>query len=390
MRILLSHNFYQQPGGEDSVFRAESALLRDYGHEVMFYTEENKKLSEESLLKGAINTVWSLHAQRNLDRLLAQHQPNIVHFHNTFMRISPAAYYTCQQRNLPVVQTLHNYRLLCPSANFFRDGANCELCMGKSAPLPGIIHGCWQNSKLKSVIPATMLTVHNFLKTWHKQVDMFIVLTEFARRKFIDGGLPADKIIVKPNFLYTDQSYCTDKGEFALFVGRLSPEKGIVTLLRSWQHLSDIPLKIICSGPLSEKLQQFRTANDLRMVEILGWQAKEEVQQLMKTARFLVFQSECYEGFPMTILEAFACGLPVLAPKLGAMNEIITDGVTGIHFSAGDSEDLAAKVRWAWEHPNETRQIGLAGRREYESKYTSEKNYHMLIDIYNKVIARRR
>jgi len=388
MKILLLHNRYTQPGGEDAVFEAEKALLERMGHKAILFVEDNARLDGMNPLKAAQNAIWSWEAQSTLLRLIRETRPNVAHFHNTFLMISPAAYYACKEAKVPVVQTLHNYRLVCPGSLLMRDGQMCEDCVGKTIPWPGVVHGCWRSSQVGSAVVATMLAVHHLMKTWQEQVDVYIALTEFARRKFVEGGLPAEKIVVKPNFVALDPGKGEHEGNYILFVGRLSPEKGVMTMLRAWKQLKDIPLKIVGDGPLMEEMQGFVQTEGLKDVEVLGRRPREDVFWLMREARGLMFPSEWYEGFPMTITEAFACGLPVIASRLGAMAEIIDDGRTGLHFEPGDPEDLAAKVEWAWSHPEAMQAMGREARREYEEKYTAEWNYKMLMDIYHRAIAR--
>ncbi len=388
MRILLVHNHYQQSGGEDTVFEAEKALLERHGHEVVTFVEDNARLKGVNPLKVAVNAIWSRDAQRNIRKWIEQTRPDVVHFHNTFLRISPAAYYVVKEMGLPVVQTLHNYRLICPGSLLMRDGHVCEDCLRKIVPWPGVVHGCWRNSRSGTIVVAAMLTFHNMRRTWESQVDVYIVFTEFARKKFIQGGLPAGKIVVKPNFVHTDPGDGEHKGNFALFVGRLSAEKGIRTMLSAWRLLKSVPLKIVGDGPLMAEVKELIERERLA-IEILGRRPREEVFSLMRRASFLVFPSEWYEGFPMTIAEAFACGLPVVASRLGAMAEILEDGRTGLLFEPGNPEDLAAKVVWAWTHPEEMRRMGSAARQEFEEKYTAEKNYQMLMQIYEQARAKR-
>ena len=388
MRILLIHNHYLQRGGEDAVFEAEKALLKRMGHEVIPFVEHNAWGNEVHPLRIAQNTIWSREAQRRLRRLIRETKPDVAHFHNTFLRISPAAYYPCQDEGVPVVQSLHNYRFVCPSALLMRAGQICEDCVAKAAPWPGVIHGCWRGSRAGTAMVAAMLTVHRFMKTWQKQVDLYIALTEFARRMFIKGGLPAEKIVVKPNFMAPDPGKGRHEGGYALFVGRLSPEKGVMTMVWAWKGLKGIPLKIVGDGPLKEAAQDFVKREGLKDVEVLGRKPREEVFQLMQEALVLVFPSECYEGFPMTIAEAFACGLSVVASRLGAMAEIVKDGRTGLHYEPGNPEALAAKVAWAWSHPREMAEMGREARREYERKYTAERNYEMLMAIYQGAMQR--
>ena len=385
MRMLLLHNRYQHPGGEDNVFRAEADLLRRQGHEVVEFVEDNARLDGMSPLKAAVDAVWSREARRHIRRLIEENKPDVAHFHNTFLRISPAAYYTCREAGVPVVQTLHNYRLVCPGALLMRDGRVCEDCLGKVVPWPGVVHGCWRGLQMQTAVVAGMLTVHRLLRTWQEQVDVYIALTEFARRKFIEGGLPADRIVVKPNFVHPDPGGRGAPGRYALFVGRLSPEKGLGTLLKAWQSLKEIPLKVVGDGPLREQVQAF--AAGYGAVEVLGRRPHHEVIALMKGARCLVFPSECYENFPMSVAEAFACGVPVIASRLGAMAEIVEEGRSGLLFEPGDAEDLAAKMEWAWAHPRELAEMGREARREYEEKYTAERNYERLMAIYHRVLG---
>jgi len=385
--VLLIHNRYRQPGGEDVVFEAEKLLLERYGHKVIIFTEDNAKLSKVNPLKIAVNAVWSREAQKKILKLIEEKKLNVVHFHNTFLRISPAAYYVVKKKGIPVVQTLHNYRVICPGSLLMRNGHVCENCLKKKVPWPGVIHGCWRNSKAGTALVVVMLVVHRLLRTWTEQVDVYITPTEFVRRKFIEGGLPAEKIVVKPNFVYPDPGIGEHKENFALFVGRLSAEKGVRTLLSAWRLLKDIPLKIVGNGPLMTEVKE-RVERERFAVEVLGWRTREEVLALMRNASFLLFPSEWYETFGMTIIEAFACGLPVIASKLGAMAEIIEDGRTGLLFEPGNPEDLAAKVEWLLSHPQELARMSKEARAEYEAKYTAERNYEMLMAIYHRALGR--
>jgi glycosyltransferase involved in cell wall biosynthesis len=396
MKVLTIHNSYQERGGEDTVFEAEQNLLRAHGHDVVASREDNSTVTNPSLaasIRLASGTVWSTSSYRKITETIRRFKPDVAHFHNTLPLVSPSAYYACHKLGVPVVQTLHNYRLLCPAATLFRDGAVCEECISHSL-LRSVRYGCYRQSRPATAAVATMLAVHRSYGTWHRMVDRYITLTEFARKKFADAGLPAPKLIVKPNFIEDpgegpiddsksappDRS--THPASYALFVGRLAPEKGIRTLLNAWTKLSNIPLLIAGDGPIREQIQKQNLPN----VAHLNWVPRDEIVRLMKAARFLIFPSEWYEGFPMTIVEAFACSTPVIASRLGGMAEIVEDSRTGVHFTAGDSADLASKVEWAWAHPNQMSDLGRNARAEYEAKYTAERNYKMLIDIYQQAI----
>jgi len=392
MKILLVHNAYQQSGGEDAVYRNEISLLRDAGHEVVEYSRHNDELHSVGWLGAVlagVNTVWSSDAHRALEDLLEREEPDLAHFHNTFPLISPSAYYACANAGVPVVQTLHNYRLLCPAATFFRDGRVCESCLGRSVPWPGIVHACYRDSRAATTAVSCMLAVHRAMETWREEVDVYVALTEFARRKFVEGGLPGERIVVKPNFVAPDPGLKRGPGEYALYVGRLSEEKGPQVLLKAWAQLDGhVPLKIIGDGPLKEELRREIGAMGFTGAELLGQVCSEEIAGLLRGARFLVLPSVCYENFPLTIAEAFACGVPVIASRLGSMAEIVTDGKTGLHFSAVDDADLAAKVEWSWAHAEEMEEMGRAARREFEEKYTSAANYRRLMEIYEMAMAK--
>jgi glycosyltransferase involved in cell wall biosynthesis len=389
MKILAIHNRYQQVGGEDQVFLAESTLLESYGHRVVRYEVHNDQVKQVNRLTLAKDTVWNASAYRELKALIRRERPEVVHFHNTLPLVSPAGYYAAKAEGVPVIQTLHNYRLLCPVALFFRDGRVCEDCMGKAIPWPGVVHGCYRGSRAASGVIATMLTVHRALGTWTEMVDVYVVLTEFARNKFIEGGLPAGKLVVKPNFVYPDPGPGEGRGGYALFVGRLSPEKGVGTLLAAWERLDRrIPLKVVGDGPLRK--QAAEAGNRHPCVEYLGYRPAEEVHALLKEASVIVFPSEWYEGFSRVAAEAFATATPIIASDIGSAAEFVEHGHTGLRFRPGDPEDLAAQVGWFISHPEEHARMRREVRAEYEAKYTAERNYRALMEIYEAALERKR
>jgi glycosyltransferase involved in cell wall biosynthesis len=385
--FLSLHTFYQQAGGEDVVFRAEVALLQERGHEVLELTFDNRDLENLPPWRQAGLTLWNQEAYRRVREAIREHRPDLLHLHNTFTLASPAVIHAAKAEGIPVVMTLHNYRLLCVNALFFRRGRVCEDCLG-GLPWHGVFHGCYRDSRPASAVVAAMLSLHRALGTWN-MVDRFIALTEFARQKFIEGGFPPEKISVKPNFVHPDPGPGEGRGGYALFVGRLSPEKGLGTLLMAWERLGGkVPLKIVGDGPLAPEVQEAQKR--IPGVEWLGRKAPEEVYALMSEASFLVFPSESYEGFPKVLAEAFAKGLPVLASALGSQGSIVDHGRTGLHFRPSDPEDLAAKVEWLLAHPNELARMRKEARAEYEAKYTAEQNYAQLMAIYHEVLSKRR
>lgn len=382
MKILSVHNRYQIRGGEDECHQAEIHLLHQRGHRVEVYEESNDRIAILSKGEAALRTLWSKEAYQTVRQRLQQQPCDIVHIHNFFPLISPAVYYAAKAEGVPVVQTLHNYRLLCPNALFFREGQVCEDCLGKPIPYPGIVHACYRDNRAASGSVAAMLTLHRGFNTWNKTVDRYIALTEFARQKFIQGGLPAEKIVVKPNFVDPDPGVGQGMGGYALFVGRLSVEKGLDTLLAAWEQLpSPIPLKIVGDGPLAEHV----TAAQSGKIEYLGRKPMTEVHELMGNAQFLIFPSKWYETFGRVAIEAFAKGTPVVAANIGAIAELVDHGRTGLHFQPGHPQDLARQVQWAIEHPHELATMRQQARAEFETKYTAERNYQRLMEIYAQV-----
>lgn len=372
--VLVAHNRYRIRGGEDRVFDAELSLLRAGGVHAFPYLQDNRDLSDAAMMSAALGNIWRVATYQNLRLSVRRVRARIVHFHNTFPRISPAAYYAAQVEGAAVVQTLHNFRLLCPGATFVRNGQACEECAQKQSLVPAVVHGCYR-SRPATFAVASMLGLHRIAGTWRSKVDVYIALSEFARNKFIDGGLSADRIVLKPNFVSRDPGKGRGDGGFALFVGRLSEEKGIEVLTKAWAEVPGIPLKVVGEGPLKSLVDGCR-------IERIGMADEATVFSLMQQATVLILPSICYENCPMTVLEAFACGLPVIASNIGSIPEFVSHERTGLLFRAGDPHELAEKVRWVFDHPKQLREMRRAARHEYEEKYTAERNFRMLMDTY--------
>jgi glycosyltransferase involved in cell wall biosynthesis len=385
MRVLVAHNAYQRAGGEDAVFRNETQLLREHGHEVFEYHDDNRRISELGRVRLGIETLWSRSSYKKLSALLADCRPDVAHFHNTFPLISPSAYYAARKQGVAVVQTLHNFRLLCPNAIFLRGGRVCEDCLGKTIPFPGIVHGCYRGSRIGSAGVAAMLGMHRVLGTWNNQVDLYIALSEFSRSKFIQGGLPAEKVMVKPNGLAEDPGQGSGDGNFALYAGRLSPEKGIAVLLSAWSKIGlELPLKIAGDGPQSEEVRQ--ACQPKTGMEWLGERPRPEILSLMKRARFIVIPSICYENFPAVAVEAFATGTPVVASNIGALPSIVDDGRTGVLFGPGDASDLHAKALTLGNDADRLATMRRQSRMEFEKHYSPSASYPPLIEAYGRAI----
>jgi glycosyltransferase involved in cell wall biosynthesis len=382
MNILSIHNTYQIRGGEDESRESEERLLREMGQKVDAYEETNHRIASLSPMQMAVKTIWSTESYNIVKQRLQRSPYDVVHVQNSFPLISPSVYYAAKAAGVPVVQTLRNYRFLCPNALFFRQGKVCEDCLGQVVPLSGIINGCYRGSRSATAMVGTMLTVHRLFKTWMNQVDLYIALTEFARNKFIAGGFPAEKIVVKPNFVHPDPGVGAGEGNYALYVGRLSVEKGLDTLLEAWEKLGGrMPLKIVGEGPLQPQVQE--AIAKIPNIELLGRCSISKVYDLMGSAQFVVFPSKWYETFGRVAVEAFAKGTPVIASNIGAIAELVDNGRTGLHFDPGNADDLANKVIWAMSHPEALAQMRGAARDEFEAKYTAQRNYQRLMEIYD-------
>jgi len=389
MKIVLVHNSYYDPGGEDVAVAQERSLLTAAGHEVLEYRRDNNEMKTYSATQHLTlisRAVWASDSFRDFTSLLQQNKPDIAHVHNTFPLISPSILWACKKEGVPVVHTLHNYRLLCPGANFIRDGRPCEDCVDSNI-WQSVLHGCYRGSRPQTAAVALMLSVHRAKKTWTEAVDRYIVLTAFARDRFVNAGLPAEKISIKANCVDPDPGARTREGSYALFVGRVSREKGTPTLLKAWQQMPvDVPLRIVGDGPARAQLESEAAASGLRNVTFLGRLPREAVLEQIKGSRFVIFPSQLYENLPLTIIEAFACGVPVLASKLGAMSELVEEGRTGWFFQPGDADDIARTAQRAWQQPEYSRYLGEQARKEYESKYTASANCRRLMEIYHQVI----
>jgi glycosyltransferase involved in cell wall biosynthesis len=385
MIILSVHNFYQQPGGEDEVFRQEAQLLERNGHQVIRCQAHNDEVTGKGSFELLAKTIYNMDAYKRVRSFIQKTRPDVMHVHNTFPLLSPAVYYAAGEESIPVVQTLHNYRLLCPPGILYRDDRVCEQCIGKSSPWPAVQHGCYRGSKAASAAAAGMLTIHRLLKTYSKAVTKYIALSDFAASKFIGAGIPKDKIIVKPNFVEPDPGRGSGSKEHCIFVGRLQPEKGISTLLDAWTRYSPpFDLEIAGDGELAPEVAAAAQRN--ARIHWHGRLQKAQLQDRMKNAAALIVPSTWYEPFGMVVVEAFAMGLPVIASNIGALTSMVAHKSTGMHFAPGSANDLVAQLDWFHDHPEAAEEMRNKARLEFEHRYTGERNYKLLLDVYQKAI----
>lgn len=380
-RILVVHNAYQLRGGEDAVVDAEVRLLQAQGHAVDTYFRSNHDITGSSTFSVARDTFWSRRTADEIGARVQDFRPDLIHVHNTFPLISPSIYSVARRLGVPVVQTLHNFRMLCPQAMLLREGRVCEDCVGH-VPWRAAVHGCYRGSRGQSAVMATMLATHRGLGTYRDGISRYIALTEFARDVHVRGGLPPERIAVKPNFVEEASSVGMPVGERAgyLFVGRLSAEKGISTLLTAVHGKRFGAIDMVGDGPdraLVDACPELRAH---------GWQSEETVRRFMHGAIALIMPSIWYEGFPRTLVEAFSCGLPVIASRLGSMASLIRSGETGLLFEPGNAADLGRAIEWAGAHPKEMLEMGRRCHAEYLARYTPDRNYEQLMAIYRGVL----
>lgn len=385
MRILLVHNFYQQPGGEDQVFHAEAGLLSRRGHSVLCHTVHNDVIYRMGSLELAAATVWNRRAQREFKDVLMDFHPDVVHFHNTFPLLSASVLQAAVASGAGVIQTLHNFRLICPSAHFYRDGRVCEDCLGRGLALPGLFHGCYRGSRTASAGAVAFQGMHRFLRNRAAEPHIYIALTAFTREKFSQAGFPADRIVVKPNFLLSDPGTGDGQGGYGLYVGRLTEEKGIRVLLDAWCETNvSFELRVVGHGPLANEVAQ--RAEEHPGVRWLGRRGHDDVQRLMKGALFVVIPSLWFEGLPMTVVESFAAGTPVFASNIGSLANLIEDNVNGRLVPPGDVRSLAETISWAASRQSEVLRMRVAARREFERRFSAEDNYQALMEIYERAL----
>ena len=389
MRILMLHNRYLTPGGEDQCTAAEVQLLSDHGHYVELLEQDNRTIEHMGNLRAGIRTLWSWDSYNRIYEKLRAGSFDVMHVQNFFPLWSPSVYYAASHCSVPVIQTLHNYRLMCVNATLYREHHVCEECIGRIAPWPGIVHACYRESRAASAVLAGMTGFHKMLGTWKRRVQLYIALTGFARDKFIAGGFPAEKIVIKPNFVHPSPACGPGGGGYALFVGRLSPEKGITAMLEAWRLAKNpLTLKVVGDGPLTDTVKEAVLSTS--SIQYLGRRAYGEVLELMGRAEFLVFPSEWFEGMPRTVIESFAVGTPVIAARIGAAASMVEHGKTGLHFVPGDVSDLCTQVERCSGNLDIMRAMRGKARAEFEARYTGSANADLLINIYNTAAENKR
>ncbi len=394
-RILQVHNFYQIPGGEDVVVRNEKRLLEEHGHKVYTYYRSNKELEKKSIIGKSIlpfTAIYSFKTAREVKKIIKDNHIDIVHVHNTLTMVSPSVFYAAFACKVPVVQTLHNFRMLCPAGSFFRDNVICEECVTKGMKC-AVEHKCYRNSKVQTIVSAMILWIHRKLGTY-KKVN-FICLTEFNRQKLLDAidkGTKKGKIInsskvyIKPNFTFAEGIVPnTEKSEeeYFLFAGRVEALKGVDIAIKAFEQIPDKQLYIAGDGPMMGEMKKYVNMHNIKNIKFLGYLQKEEMSEKFYHAKAVIMTSQCYEAFAMTIAEAYSYGVPVIAGRVGNMDGMVKDGETGIKFEYNSADDLAEKVQ-------EFERMDIAILKEnarsfYQNRLRPEDNYQKLIEIYTDI-----
>jgi glycosyltransferase involved in cell wall biosynthesis len=386
LKILYIYNLYQQQGGENLWFESEPDLFRAHGHEVTVYRRDNNELRQRPLWRNAAllwEASWSARSYREVRALIQEHRPDVAHVYNTIVQISPSVYYACRDEGVPVVQSIYNYRLLCPEGTLYRNGKVCEECSQHSL-MRAVRYGCYRRSRLQSAAVAIMQAYHRWLGTWTKTVACYLVPSPFVRTKLIEGGIPADKIVIKPNWHEPDPGLRTESDGSFLYAGQLSDKKGTLTMLRAWDLIPDPPLlRIFGDGPLRHEVESAAARNP--RIEYAGKQPHHVVISYLQRSTAFLVPSEWYEAFPHTILEAFACAVPVIASRIGTLQDVIADGETGFLFTSGDSANLARVVAEVRSRPDAAKRAGAQGRHEYDTRYRGALIYDALLSVYQSV-----
>lgn len=390
MKVLLVHGAYQQFGGEDSVVKAETELLRSHGDEVCLYGRHNDEIKNFNVAQKVLffpQTIYSWKTTTEISDVVRRFKPDVAFVHNIYPLISPSVYHKLHALGVPTVQVLHNFRPFCINGLYYTQDRVCEACTDGNY-LNAISNCCYKGSYTLSALYAATMATNRFAGVIDK-ISGFICLTEFFRIKMREAGVPDSKLFVRPNFvrapkLPADRS---TGNSYALFMGRLSPEKGCWTLIHAFEKLPHISLKIVGTGPMEQDLRNHIRDKGIKNIELLGFKSGDEKWEVLRNALCLVLPSEWYENFPVTALEGFMAGKPVVASRMGGLPYIVEDGKSGLLFEAGQPAELAQKIQYLADHPEQAMQMGQAGRHMTETVYGPEQGYSNLMEIFSQVQA---
>lgn len=405
MKILFVNKYCHPSGGPETVMLQSKEKLESLGNEVILFSMQHPRNLEtkysryfvcnvdyngsNSFLnkaKMSLNIFYSLEARKKMELLLDEEKPDLAHLHNIYHQISPSILPVLKRKNIPVVMTLHDFKLLCPNYTFLRKGKPCESCQGKYF-YKAVIHRCVKNSYWKSLVCSLEMYFHRFLKIYQDSVDIFITLSQFSKEKMIQYGIPEEKLLLLPNYIDLPSNGTEKKlGEYLLFFGHLSEKNGVFTLVQAMEKLKGVPLVIAGEGELLPALKEYVREKKLDNITFAGFLNGKKLEQTIENSLFTVFPAICYHNCPMSILESFAYNKPVIGSNLGSIPELINDGIDGLLFEPGNVEDLAEKIKYLYRHPLLAQKMGISARKKVEEKYSEEGYYKKLFGIYNDLI----
>ncbi|MBI5397014.1 MAG: glycosyltransferase family 4 protein [Verrucomicrobia bacterium] len=391
MKVLQLHNRYRVPGGEDAVVKRERDLLERHGHRVITMERANDEMDGWPAWRRALlpaTTMFSLRSYRAVRALCRRERPDVAHVHNVFFLLSPSVYHALDAEGVPIVQTCHNFRFLCANAIFFTGGQLCERCKGGNY-FHAVVHRCYRDSRAQSLMLALTLAAHRYIGRWWETIDAFIALSEFSQCKLIEGGLPVERMFLKPHFLDNPPAPCFESDDYAVLMGRLHQEKDVATAVEAFRDVRGLRLLVLGNGPLRGELEARARQAGLGHVEFRGFIAGEPRFDLVRRARMLLLPSRVYENFAVSVLEAYAMGKAVVASRIGAIAELVEDGVTGLLFEPGNAADLAEKVNRLRADPALAVALGRNARRRFEERFNADANYQQLMEIYRFARQRR-
>jgi len=384
MNILLVFNFYEYTGGEDIYFLSLAKLLKREGHQVYTYTKNSKDINSNLLAKAdmAIGMFYNRQVVRELSQVIEIFKPDVVHFHNIYPLITPIAYQVCKKYDIPIVQTIHNYKLICPKGSLFRNHNICEICINKKFSYPAIYYGCYHNSYLASLIFSSSFLNHRLRKSFD-HVNTLIFPTKFTRDYYLHNlSIPDARIEVIPYFTTVEslKSKYSQKKDYFLYVGRFFEEKGILPLLELFSSVPFLKLVVIGEGPLESAVLKF---NKYKNILIQRYLSQDKIFNYMRKALFTIIPSLWYEVLPMVLIESFANGTAVIAPRFGSFKELMKDEKTGIFFENNNFKQLKSKIMNIIRNKTLIKQMGVSAREEYKKKYTVETHYANIMRVYN-------
>ena len=377
----MAHNFYQTPGGEDESYRTESRLLESGGHEIIRYEKNNDEIKHENKIVTAKNTIWNQNTYRELELILSNNNIEIAHFQNTFPIISPSAYYACQRRKIPVIQALRNYRITCINGMLQRNNLPCQDCVGSVFPLSGVVHRCYRDSIAASIVAATALSMHKIIGTYDQKVDVYIAISDYVKRVYVEAGIAPEKIFVKPNTVIPYKPHEKNRDNTFVYVGRLIPEKGIDKLLKEWSNMElDYELIVVGGGDYLKKYKNEFSA--IKSIRFVGQLSRQQAEEYLSMAVATIVPSMWAEPFGRVVIESYAVGTPVIASNIGALPELIQDGETGMLFEPFEDGSISSKIYEFVSMRHKWTQMRERCLESYENFYSSQSNLEILEEIY--------